>query len=163
MVRERSTLRQRMSPPIPQDYAAVGRVDLRSELRPQECPRIRQHGDHHTVRNSVEPRHRTVVAFLERCCDGRAVKVIVDGVDDRRVRRQAKVGARWRNFCSAPLDVKEPSVRIPSVWVGPLQSMPVHRGQCGGSPAEIPDMETGGCGSGKRRNQAHRGHAHFFL
>ena len=31
----------------------------------------------------------TVVLRMERCCEGLAVKVIVDGVDDRR---QAKVG-----------------------------------------------------------------------
>ena len=130
----------------------VGRVDQRTELRSQECSRIRQYKDRHTDWNSVEPRHRTVVTHFERCCDGRAraVKVIHDGVDDRRVRRQTKVGARWR---SSSL------VRVHSVWVGP------HHRQCEGLPAvtrEIPDVGTVGFGSGKRRIQAHQGRAHAF-
>ena len=95
-------------------------MDQRSELRLQECHRIRQHRVHHIVRKSVEPRHHTVVARLERCCDGR-VKVIGDGVDDRGVGSQEKVGARWHNSHCAPLDVGEPSVRILSGCAGPLQ------------------------------------------
>ena len=131
VVRERSTLRQGGPTNSPR-LRGIGRVDQRTELRSQECSRIRQCRDHHTDWNSVEPRHRTVVTRLERCCDGRAVKVIVDGVDDRRVRRQAKVGARWRSSSCPPFDVGEPSVRVHSVWVGPLQLMPVHRRQCEG-------------------------------
>ena len=34
-------------------------------------------------------------------------------------------------------------MRIPSVWVGPLQSMPVHRRQCEGSPAVTRDSRYG--------------------
>ena len=143
LVRERQLLRASQSR-IPREQPGqwcangpprgVGRVDQRTELQSQECSRIRQCRDHHTDWNSVEPRHRTVVARLERCCDGRAVKVIVDGVDDRRVRRQAKVGARWRSSSCAPFHVGEPSVRVHSVWVGPLQLMPVHHRQCEGLP-----------------------------
>ena len=61
VVRGWSTLRQGCPTDTP-GLRGVGRVDQRSELRPQECSQVRQHGDHHTVGNSVEPRHRTVVA-----------------------------------------------------------------------------------------------------
>ena len=51
------------------------------------------------------------------------VSIIVDGVDDRRVRCQAQVGARWRSSPCTPFDVREPSVRVRPVWVVPLHSM----------------------------------------
>ena len=121
-------------PPIPQDYTDLEgwiserNCDLRNPLEFGNAGTITQIG--------------TVVARFERCCDGRAVKVIVDGVD-RRVRRQAKVGARWRNSSCAPFHVGEPSVRVHSVWVGPLQLMQVHHRQCEGLLAVTKDSRYG--------------------
>ena len=121
-------------PSIPQDYTDFGRMDHRTELRSQNPLEF---GNAGTITQIG-----TVVARFERCCDGRAVKVIVDGVD-RRVRRQAKVGARWRNSSCVPFHVGEPSVRVHSVWVDPLQSMQVHHRQCEGFPTVTKDSRYG--------------------
>ena len=94
-------------PPIPQDYA---NCDLRNALEFGNTGTITQFG---TLLSQG-------IAQLSRVSKDvvmdRAVKVNVDGVDVRRVGRQAKVGARWRSSSCALLDVREPSVRIPSVW-----------------------------------------------
>ena len=130
-------------PPIPQDCAELEgwisdrNCDLRNALE------FGNNGDHHTVGNSVESRHRTVVARLERCCDGRAVKVIIGGVDDRRVRRQAQVGCTLAQFPLCSLQCWESSVRVRPVWVVPLHSMPAHHRQCEGLPVVTRDSRYG--------------------
>ena len=49
------------------------------------------------VRTSLSQGTALICSCFERCFDGRAVKIIVDGVDDRGVGHQEKVGAGGRS------------------------------------------------------------------
>ena len=93
--------------------AKVGfdRVDQRTKLRSQECPRIWRRSYYQSDRKSVESGHHTICAFFERCGDG-PVTIIFDGVDDRGVGRQEKVGAGGFSSFGSAIDGGEPSVRV---------------------------------------------------
>ena len=97
-------------PPIPQDHAELEgwtserNCDLRNALGFGDAATIFQIG-------TLSSQGIAQFAPLDRCCDGRPVKAIVDGVDDRGVGRQEKVGAGGFSSSGLAIDVGKPSVR----------------------------------------------------
>ena len=127
-------------PPIPQDCAELEgwisdrNCDLRNALEFGNTGTITQFG----IQLSQGIAQLTRVSedvVMEGQSRSSLMESMIEESDAKR-----RFGARWRSSSCVPLDVREPSVRIPSVWVGPLQSMPV---QCEGSPAVTKDSRYG--------------------